>query len=76
MEQLTLFRILVVSGAIGCTLFGLLYLFTPAFVHKLSEGINRSVLTLDTVLGRQPRLTGGFLLLVGIPLLYMVLFAF
>lgn len=76
MEELIVFRTLVLSGAIACLLFGLLFLLTPEFVHRLSQGVNRSILTLDTVLVRHHRLTGGFLLLIGIPLLYFVLLVF
>ena len=81
MEPLTtfalkLFRTFAFFGAIGCTTFGTLYVVAPDTAHKVSLAINRTVLTLDTALGNQPRLIGGVLLLIGVPLLYIAVFMF
>ncbi|MFQ5881236.1 MAG: hypothetical protein ACE5I9_02005 [Candidatus Methylomirabilales bacterium] len=68
MEELTILhvsRVLVVLGTIASILFGFLFLFTPDSVLRLSQRVNRSIFTLDTVIGKQPRLSGGVLLLVG-----------
>ncbi len=80
MDQFTLFRILVVCAATSCTLFGLLFLFAPDFVHRLnhifSQELNRPNFKLDMFLRKMPHLIGSFLLLVGIPLLYMTFVVF
>jgi hypothetical protein len=73
---LKLFRTFAFFAAIGCTVFGALYVVVPDAAHKVSLAINRSVLTLDTALGKQPRFIGGILLLIGVPLLYIALFMF
>ncbi|MFQ5960036.1 MAG: hypothetical protein ACE5MG_01475 [Candidatus Methylomirabilales bacterium] len=73
---LELVRTFAFFAATGCTAFGALYLVAPEAAHKVSLVINRSVLTLDTALGKQPRLIGGILLLIGLPLLYIALFLF
>jgi len=73
---LELFRTFAFFAAIGCTAVGALYVVAPDAAHKVSLAINRSVLTLDTVFGKQPRFIGGILLVVGLPLLYIALFLF
>jgi uncharacterized protein YjeT (DUF2065 family) len=76
MFVVNLFRTFAFFAAIGCTAFGALYVVAPGTAHKMSLAINRSVLTLDTVLGKQPRFIGGILLVIGLPLLYIALFLF
>lgn len=71
-----LFRTFAFFAAVACTAVGVLYLFTPNAARKVSHAINRSVLTLDTVLGTKPRFIGGILLLIGLPLFYVALFLF
>ncbi|MFQ5839123.1 MAG: hypothetical protein ACE5HK_00200 [Candidatus Methylomirabilales bacterium] len=65
MDPLTLFRTIVFVGALTCTLFGLLFLVSPDSVRRLSQVANHSILTLDTVIGKRPRLSGSVLLLLG-----------
>jgi hypothetical protein len=73
---LKLFRTFAFFAAIGCTTFGALYVIAPDAAHTVSQAINRSVLTLDSVLGKQPRSIGAILLLIGLPLLYVAVFLF
>jgi hypothetical protein len=73
---LELFRTFAFFASIGCTAIGALYVVAPDTAHKVSLAINRSVLTLDIAFGKQPRLIGAILLVIGLPLLYIALFMF
>lgn len=53
-----------------------MYVFSPNAARRVSQTINRTVLTLDTALGSRPRVIGGILLSVGIPLFYLVYLMF
>ncbi|MEA3509614.1 MAG: hypothetical protein U9R33_04010 [candidate division NC10 bacterium] len=59
------FQALVSIGAMASMFLGFLFLFTPDSVYRLDKRINYPVVTLDTILGKQPRLTGSVLLLLG-----------
>lgn len=74
MDQLTILRIIVTCAAIGCSVFGFLFLFAPDSIRRLDQEINRPRLNLDDVLAKQPYLVGTFLPLVGIPLLCLMVF--
>ena len=73
---LQLFRGFAFFSAIACTEFGALYTVSPDSARRVSQAINRSALTLDSVLGKQPRVIGGIFLLIEIPLLYITAFMF
>ena len=73
---LSFFRTFAFFAALGCTVFGCMYVFSPNAARRVSQTINRTVLTLDTALGRRPRVIGGILHSVGIPLFYLVYLMF
>lgn len=75
MKELTVLRVIVLTGAIASTFFGFLFVFNPGAVHTLSQRASRPMLAVDAALNKNPRITGGILLLVGIPL-YLLLFVF
>jgi len=73
MDQATMLLWLTMAGGVVCFLFGLLFLVTPQMVHKLNQGISRSILTLDTTFEKHNRFAGALFLVVGVFLLYMTI---
>lgn len=75
MEQGTMLLGLTIAAGVMSSLFGLLFLVTPEVVHRLNQGISRSILTFDTILVKYNRVTGVLFLAVGVFLLYMTISA-
>ena len=67
--ELTTLRALSVVGLIFCGVFGFLLIINPNSAHKLSQALNRTIVTVDTTFGKSPRMSGGILLMVSILLL-------
>ncbi|OGQ73666.1 MAG: hypothetical protein A3G40_09235 [Deltaproteobacteria bacterium RIFCSPLOWO2_12_FULL_57_22] len=73
MEQITMFLWLITIAGVICCLFGLLFLASPHAVHKLNQGISRSILSVDTTFVKYNRYTGVSFLAIGTVLLYIVI---
>ncbi len=70
--ELTTLRALSLAGVIFCSGFGFLLLISPNSAHSLSQGLNRTIITLETTFGKRPRMSGGMLLLVSFLLLFFL----
>ena len=73
MDELTIFLWVIGIAGVMCSIFGALLLVNPQVVHKLNQGISRSILSFDKIFFEYNRHAGISLLVIGIALLYMII---
>lgn len=71
MEDVSFFSALSLVAGITSLLAGCSFLVIPHRAHGVSRTLSRTIVVLDEVLVRYPRITGWFLLLVGGVILYL-----
>jgi hypothetical protein len=71
MENVGLWSVLTLTGAVLSLLFGSLYLAAPQQLRRLSEALSRPVIVVEGAFIRHHLITGAVLLLAGLVLLYL-----
>lgn len=69
-EDVSLWSVLTLTGAVLSLLFGSLFLAAPRQLRRLSEALSRTVVMMEEALMQYHLITGTVLLLVGLVLLY------
>lgn len=64
--------VFLIVSAITLSVFGVLLFFAPGIIVKISDFLNRNILTVDEKMRVSNRLTGIVFLLLGIALCYIV----
>lgn len=73
MEEMTLFLWVVGIAGVICCLSGSIFLASPHMIHKINQGISRSIISLDETFMKYNRYAGLSFLVVGIVLIYFIL---
>lgn len=73
MDETQMFIWIMMAGGVTCSLFGLMFLGTPQYVHKLNIWIGHSIASIDSTVIKHHWLSGCMFLAVGIFLLYMTI---
>ena len=73
MDETRLVIWIMMAGGATCSLFGLMFLGTPQYVHKLNAWIGHSIASIDSTVVKHNRFSGVMFLAVGLFILYMTM---
>ncbi len=73
MDETRMLIWLLMAGGVTCSLFGLMFLGMPQYVHKLNTWIGHSIASIDSTVVKHNWFSGFMFLVVGIFILYMTI---